>query len=137
MAVGPCLLSQEGVNLAVEEQENRAGFEVAHLLPVPDREAGGDPTHVANLEIEQDDGGIDVGHGGNNIDASPYSEHPMSSGHRSVNLIEQGVGVGGEKNVDHGRMVHPDIVRPTVGRSQTRVRKSQFWLRCWRARDPC
>ncbi len=102
MAVGAGLVRQEQIDVAVEQQQDRAFVEITHLFSLADRQARGDPTHVPDLEVEQHEGRIDLADGGDDIDTGPDAMEQMGAGDGRFDLVGEGVGIGGEKDVRHG-----------------------------------
>lgn len=102
MTVGPGLVRQECVDIAVEHEQHRPLVEIAHLFALTHGQTRGDAAHVANLQIEQHQAGIDLTDGRHDVDTSPHAVQQMGAGNRGFDLVGQGVGIGGEKDVRHG-----------------------------------
>ena len=101
MGVGSGFVGQERVDLSVEEEGDWPRLDIAHLLSLPHSEACGDAAHVADLEVEQHQTRIDLHDGWHDVDARPHTVQEMGSGDRSLDLVGEGVGIGGEKDVRH------------------------------------
>ncbi len=102
VAVGAGFVAEEDVDVSVEQQDDRPFVEITHLFAVANGETSGDATHVADLEIEQNECGIDLLDGGYDVDAGPHPMKEMGAGYRRFDLVGQPVGIGGEKDVGHG-----------------------------------
>ncbi len=101
MGVGPGFVGEERVDLSVEEEGDRPRLDIAHLLSLPHGEACGNAPHVADLEVEQHQARIDLHDGRHDVDARPHTVQEMSSGDGGLDLVGEGVGIGGEKDVRH------------------------------------
>lgn len=111
MAVGPSLVGEEHIDLTVEQQQHRPLVEIAHLLALPHGETRGHAAHVADLEIEQNERRIDLADRGDDVDTGPNPVEQMGAGDGGLDLVGEGVGIGGEKDVRHG----PDRTRRPGG----------------------
>lgn len=101
VGVGSSFVGQERVDLSVEEEGDRPRLDIAHLLSLPHGETCGDAAHVADLEVEQHKARIDLHDGWHNVDARPHTVQEMGAGDCSLDLVGEGVGIGGEKDVRH------------------------------------
>ena len=116
MAIGASLAGQEAVDLAVEHEQHRAFVEIAHLLALTHGEARGHAAHVADLEVEHHEVGIDRTDGRHDVDAGPHSMEHVGAGDGGLDLVGQGVGIGGEKDVRHDRRSYTSAwLRPRFG----------------------
>ena len=78
-------------------------------------------------EVEQHQARIDLHDGWHDVDARPHTVQEMGSSDRSLDLVGEGVGIGGEKDVRHARMVHGGPRRPTFrGMQRGRVSVSRI-----------
>ena len=103
-AVGPGAAGEEDVRVAIEEQQDRRrpSRSTGPGL-VAEVEAGGDAAHVADLQVEDHQVGVDSATAG----ARPPGPDPADRGvvvrQGGVDLGEDGVGVGGDQDVRQGR----------------------------------
>ena len=67
-AVGLGFLGQEDIGLSVEQQQHGTVFEIAHGDALFHGKACGHAAHVADLQIEQDEPGIDLANRGDHIE---------------------------------------------------------------------
>ena len=111
MAVGAGLVGEEEIDVAVEEQQHGSLLEIAHLLALTDGQTSGDATHVSDLEVEQHQRRVDFVDGGHDIHAGPDPVQDMGPGDGGLDLVGEGVGIGGEKDVRHAadRTRRPEI----------------------------
>lgn len=117
-AVGLGLTGEEDVDLAVEEEQDGTVGEVTHSDPLFDGEAGGDAAHVADLEIEQHERGVHLFDGGHDVDPGPHAVDQMSTAERRLDVVDQPVGIGGEKDVRHSAESYtPGGSAPMSGRA--------------------
>ncbi len=102
MGIGTGLSRQPHVDLTVEQHQDldgrepsRAGFETK--MPT-----GRGPAHVADLEVEDDHVGLDLGDGRCDLDAGVNPTHGGTrTGQGRRHLVVDPVGVGGEQHVGH------------------------------------
>lgn len=101
MTVGPSLVGEEQIDVAIEQEQDRSFVEITHLLALTDRQAGCDATHVADLEIEQDEIRFDLTDRRHDIDPGADPVQQMHAGDGRFDLVGEGVGIGGEEDVRH------------------------------------
>lgn len=101
MTIGAGLIGEEQIDIAIEQQQHRSLVEITHLLALANRETRGDAAHVADLEIEQHEIGVDLTDRRHDVDAGPHPVQHMNAGDGRFDLVGEGVGIGGEKDVRH------------------------------------
>ena len=101
MGVGSGFVGQERVDLSVEEEGDRPRLDIAHLLTLPHSEACGNAAHVADLEVEQHQARVVLDVCWDAVDGRPETVQVMGWSDRSLDLVGEGVGIGGEKDVRH------------------------------------
>ncbi|MFT5202152.1 MAG: hypothetical protein ACI9C1_001537 [Candidatus Aldehydirespiratoraceae bacterium] len=100
-AVGLRFPSEENVDLSVEQQHHGAVFEIAHSHSLFHSDAGGDATHIADLEVEQDERRVDLCDRGNHVGTRPHSMDEVGAAQSGFDIVDKPVSVGSEKNVRH------------------------------------
>ena len=107
VCVGSGLVREEEVDLTIEKEHDGAGIEIAHLLTLAHGQARRDTAHVADLQIEQHEGRIDLLDRRDHVDTGTNPVEEMGTGDGGLDLVGEGVGIGGEKDVRHA----PDRTR--------------------------
>ena len=109
-AVGLGLSGEPDVDLTIEQQQHGPLLQATVAFFVAHGQAGGHATHVADLEIEQDDVGVDLADRRYHVGAGAHPMHRVGTGHGGLDLVEDRVGVGGEEDVRHGRRCYTGVV---------------------------
>ena len=95
------LTGEEHIDISVEQQYHGAVFEIAHSHPLFHGDAGSNAPHIADLEIEQHEGRIDLRDRGDHVDAGPHAMDEVGTAQSGFDIVDKPVGVGSEKNVGH------------------------------------
>ena len=101
MAVGAGLVGKEDINRSVEQQQHGTFGEIAHLFSLTHGETRSDAAHVADLEIEQNQGRVDLADCWHHVHTGTNAVQEMGAGNGGFDLVGQAVGIGGEKDVRH------------------------------------
>ncbi|CAB4650383.1 unannotated protein [freshwater metagenome] len=101
----------------VEKHQNGRDRDGIHSLGIANGHAGGNAAHVADLLIDDDEIGAQLGDGLKHIDACPHSvDVGRIVGQSGVDFFEDPVGIGGKKDGGHGAdSTGWYRFRPTIG----------------------
>ena len=92
---------EEDVGLSIEQDQDAALVEPSGALLEAQVEAGGDAAHVADLQVEQDDVGVDLGHRGPDIGTLADPIDGVRAPEGRVDRVEDRVGIGGDEHAWH------------------------------------
>jgi len=117
VAVGIAALHLEHIVGPVEQQENGRDRDGVHAFCVANSHACGDAAHVADLLVDNDEVGGQLGDGLKHIDAGSHSvDVGRIVGQSGIDFFEDPVSVGGEKDGGHGAdSTGWRRFRPTIG----------------------
>jgi len=101
----------------VEKHQNGRDRDGVHTFCVTNGHACGNAAHIADLLIDDDEIGSQLGDGLEHIDACSHSvDSGRIVGQSGIDLFEDPVGVGGEKDGGHGAdSTGWHRFRPTIG----------------------
>ena len=101
----------------IEQQHDCGDRDAINAFGVADGHAGGDAAHVADLLVDNDEVGGQLGDGLKHIDAGSHSvDVGRIVGQSGIDFFEDPVSVGGEKDGGHGAdSTGWRRFRPTIG----------------------
>ena len=100
-AVGGSSAGQEDIGFTVEQQIDDARVEATRLLLLADRQTCGYAPHIADLKIKQHKIGLDLGNGRYDVGAVAHPVYQVGAPDRGLDVVDQPISVGGEKDVGH------------------------------------
>lgn len=95
------MFGQEFVGLSVEQKKDRTTVESACTFFLTKGQAGGAAPHVADLQVEDHEVGIDGRGGGHDLLAGADSVDDVGAPDGGLDFVKDAVGVGGQKYVCH------------------------------------
>ena len=94
VAVGAGLVGKEDINRPVEQQQHGTFGEIAHLFSLTHGETRSDAAHIADLEIEQNQGRVDLTDCWHHVHTGTNAVQEMGAGNGGFDLVGQAVGIG-------------------------------------------